>query len=291
MSRRVNTYRVAPYVRAPLARFFALSVVVHLLILFAWPKAQIRQKPDPTITVSLLPAPEDTKAKSSPATAEAARGTSRGAVLFTKKISPRLEEKRSREATGGKEPVAEARPNPTSSTAAVIAKKLSSYLEEKTPAPKETMIGREPMPNEPSLPSREPVPDDSIVAKNSLPSIQDILPRERRIPLGTQEPRYANYLEYVRRAIDFNWEYPELAVLYGLHGKLLVEFTILSSGKVEFLTLVRSSGSTLLDEEALRAIRAAAPFPRIPPSVNANRLLISASMEYHDGRLKYRLAP
>jgi len=46
----------------------------------------------------------------------------------------------------------------------------------------------------------------------------------------------------------------------------------------------------VLDEEAVRAITAAAPFPPIPPWIKQNPLFISASMEYHDNRLNYRFA-
>jgi TonB family protein len=54
--------------------------------------------------------------------------------------------------------------------------------------------------------------------------------------------------------------------------------------------MVRSSGSQLLDEEALRAIKAAAPFPPIPRWIQPNPLPISAAMEYHDNRVDYHFA-
>jgi periplasmic protein TonB len=284
----VKRYRAAQSLRSPLAPFFALSIAVHLLIGFLWPKYPIRQKGYESITVSLLATPEPTRAEPQRPAGEPAPRASKAPALFAKKMLPRLEERQSREPTGRKAQSQEETLQPTPPLSAVIEKKASPDLGEKPVEPAETMIRREPMAPNSSLAEREPVAEKSIVAKSALPPIQDILPRERRIPLGTKEPRYASYLENVRRAIDFNWEYPELALLYGLQGKLIVEFTILANGRIEFLTLVRSSGSTLLDEEALRAIRAAAPFPRIPTTMSANRLLISASMEYHDGRLKYQ---
>ncbi len=68
---------------------------------------------------------------------------------------------------------------------------------------------------------------------------------------------------------------------------LSLEFTIGGDGQLEQLRLMRSSGSQLLDEEAIRAIKAAAPFPPIPSWIRPNPLPISASMEYHDNRLNY----
>jgi protein TonB len=64
-----------------------------------------------------------------------------------------------------------------------------------------------------------------------------------------------------------------------------LEFTIGVGCQLEQLRMLRSSGSQLLDEEALRAIKAAAPFPPIPSWIKSVPLLITASMEYHDNRL------
>jgi protein TonB len=94
----------------------------------------------------------------------------------------------------------------------------------------------------------------------------------------------------VRQSIESEWQYPEAALRYGLQGKLALEFTILGDGRLAALRLVRSSGSALLDEEGLRAIKAAAPFPPIPAWIKPNPLPISATMEYRDSRLNYRFA-
>ncbi len=82
-----------------------------------------------------------------------------------------------------------------------------------------------------------------------------------------------------------------MALRYGLQGKLALEFTISGSGQLERIRLIRSSGSQLLDDEAMRAVKAAAPFPPIPPWIKPNPLSISASMEYHDNRVNYRFGP
>src|SRR5262249_35238258 len=64
--------------------------------------------------------------------------------------------------------------------------------------------------------------------------------------------------------------------------------SILGNGDIESAKIVRSSGSNLLDEEALRAVKAAAPFGPIPPWIGKNRIDIVASFEYLDNRLNYR---
>jgi protein TonB len=71
----------------------------------------------------------------------------------------------------------------------------------------------------------------------------------------------------------------------------LLQFTILDNGQLESMQIVRSSGSNVLDHEALRAMKAAAPFRPIPPWIEKKRLTITASFEYLDNRLNYRLMP
>jgi len=83
------------------------------------------------------------------------------------------------------------------------------------------------------------------------------------------------YFDSIKRSIELGWQYPELALKYGLQGKLLVQFSILGNGKLESAKIIRSSGSNWLDDEAMRAVSAAV-LPPIP-----ERLLISAWMEYH----------
>jgi TonB family protein len=139
-----------------------------------------------------------------------------------------------------------------------------------------------------------------VVAERPLPTLKELLPSAASlsglkdgqangpVSLNTSDPKYATYVTKIRQYIESEWQYPDAALRYGLQGKLTLEFTIQSNGQLESLKLVRSSGSSLLDEEALRAIKAAAPFPPIPPWIKPNPLPISASMEYRDSRLNYR---
>jgi outer membrane biosynthesis protein TonB len=47
----------------------------------------------------------------------------------------------------------------------------------------------------------------------------------------------------------------------------------------------------LLDDEAVRAIKVAAPFPPIPRSITANRLRIIAGFTYVNNRLAFTNNP
>ena len=84
------------------------------------------------------------------------------------------------------------------------------------------------------------------------------------------------------------WRYPGSRSDMDCWRRLLLEFSILGNGDIESAKIIRSSGSNLLDEEALRAVKAAAPFGPIPPWLGKNRIDIVASFEYLDNRLNYR---
>jgi len=142
--------------------------------------------------------------------------------------------------------------------------------------------------------------ETTVVNQRRLPTVKELLPpitysrsegRGRApVSLNTKDPAYISYFNRIKQAIEQNWEYPELALRYGLQGRLSLEFAVDSNGQLEQLRITRSSGSQLLDDEALRAIKAAAPFPPIPTWIKGNPLSISVSMEYNDNRLNYRYA-
>jgi TonB family protein len=142
----------------------------------------------------------------------------------------------------------------------------------------------------PAISNSEPSPVDrdtrqaAITKEDLLPSRRDLIGGQRAIPLNTSDPRYASYTKIVQQWIEAQWEYPDLAKQHGLQGRVVVQFTIRQNGEVTLLELVRSSGSALLDEEAVRAIRAAAPFRPFPRSIQEQGLKIIAGFVYSDQR-------
>ena len=124
-----------------------------------------------------------------------------------------------------------------------------------------------------------------------LPGLRDLTSYNRPIPLNTRDPVLAPFTKIIERWIEARWEYPDLAKHYGQQGKVTVEFTVLQSGEIDLLSVVHSSGYNLLDEEAVRAIKAAAPFPPIPRSIAANRLRIIAGFTYVNNRIAFTNNP
>jgi periplasmic protein TonB len=268
----VKYYTDVAYLNISLLRFFAISLALHLILLLWSAPPSHRAVFQPPIPVSLLPPPQVSKSDSSPSPEPAHPPT---------KDAPR---------------------RPTKAPAR-IAKRAAPPIAEKPAIAKETPPLKEPKREEPRLAAREQIPNQAILAERPLPTLKELLPpvgwstegRSRGIDgpirLDTNNPQYVTYFNSIKRAIEVVWQYPELALRYGLQGRLLLEFSILGNGDLEGAKIVRSSGSNLLDEEALRAVKTAAPFGPIPPWIGRNRVDIIASFEYVDNRLNYRFLP
>lgn len=236
-----------------LAPFFLLSGFLHLFLVLAWPRwLPEKDRSSSVIPVALIPALPDEK--------------------------PDFREEES--ARKSLRPSAKSRKNSFPPNRAGDLK----------PAATPETLAKEPV--------REALArEERGITQPSLPTLKELLPPitwsretedgERPVPLDSREPRYVSYLTGVKRAIEIVWEYPETALRRGIEGKLVLEFTILGNGGLSGPALVQSSGYKVLDDEAVRAVRAAAPFHPIPPGIGKNRLLIVATLEYHDHRVKY----
>jgi protein TonB len=98
--------------------------------------------------------------------------------------------------------------------------------------------------------------------------------------LDSQELKYVSYLSKIKKKIEPLWQYPEKAQAIGLQGKLALYFSIVRDGRLDRLELLSSSGHSLLDEQALKAIRGAAPYYPLPDRLHISRLNIHATFEY-----------
>jgi len=90
------------------------------------------------------------------------------------------------------------------------------------------------------------------------------------IPLDSDNPRFNDYLEQVRRRIQANWVYPCLKSGQNCEYReatLEIEFGILKDGRLQFVELVRKSEYEVYDEYATNAIKLASPFPPVPASM------------------------
>ncbi len=248
--------------------FFLISLGLHLGLFFSWPNAPEIEKIREPIPVAFLP------------------------FADVEKVEPLRGVERQKPAV---------RPARTKAKAQTqqLARKPDRLEETPSPLP-EVKLRR------PEEPEARPFPAGKreTIVRQSLPALKELLPpmnwslspdgegiEEGAVRLDSQEPRYVTYLSNIKRAIELAWEYPDRALRHGLQGKLVLEFTILGNGTLMRTRLIRSSGFSILDEEAIRSVQAAAPFHPIPPVIGKNRLPIIASFEYLDNRLKYSFTP
>lgn len=103
---------------------------------------------------------------------------------------------------------------------------------------------------------------------------------KRTISLDSREEHFVEYLARLKRRVQRVWHYPEEAVNHGISGELLIIFTLNSSGSLTYIRLIQSSGFPILDEEALQAVKLAAPFDPFVPQMGDEPLNISATFHY-----------
>ena len=113
--------------------------------------------------------------------------------------------------------------------------------------------------------------DTGITAKNT-------------IPLDSRNPRYLDYLGRLKARIQREWGYPEEARRVGMGGELHMLFTLNKAGTLVNIRLLESSGYPVLDNEALRAVKAAAPFDPFPPQMSDEAFNILGTFHYQYGR-------
>jgi protein TonB len=109
-------------------------------------------------------------------------------------------------------------------------------------------------------------------------------PRQVFVSARTQEFKYANYMtEWVRKVERVgNLNYPDEARRAGLSGKLLMDVTLNADGSVRNITIMRPSGSQVIDEAAIRIVNLASPFAPFPPEIlkEADILHITRTWEF-----------
>lgn len=148
----------------------------------------------------------------------------------------------------------------------------------------------EPPPPEPVRPPPEPRPQPKRPAVRELPP----RPRERapaaappRAEPATRPPAAApvapvmngNWFASVSAWLASHKTYPELARQRGEVGNVLVRFTVDRAGRVTEAAVVKTSGSTLLDEAALRLLQRAV-FPAFPADMVQAQITMTITVGY-----------
>ena len=105
-------------------------------------------------------------------------------------------------------------------------------------------------------------------------------PAKRTISLDSREKEFVEYLSRLKQRVQRVWQYPEEATKEGISGELQIVFTLNSGGSLIYMRLVQSSGFPILDEEAIRAVKASAPFDPFLPQMGDEPLNIRGTFHY-----------
>lgn len=114
------------------------------------------------------------------------------------------------------------------------------------------------------------------------------LPKEDTVDWNTTEYKYLSYFLKLKRQIEGVWNYPDASKARGEQGELLLIFTLSSDGRLEDVKLLETSGYPRLDNEAIRAIKVAAPYVPFPKAWDLERLNIKAGFIYRFGGWQFR---
>ena len=96
-------------------------------------------------------------------------------------------------------------------------------------------------------------------------------PRRKFVTSMTREYKYAAYMESWRSKVERigNLNYPEDARRLGLSGSLILDVAIRPDGSIEDIAVRRSSGEPILDQAAIRIVKLASPFARLPDNIKS----------------------
>lgn len=92
------------------------------------------------------------------------------------------------------------------------------------------------------------------------------------------------YQDMVKQKIEEVRRYPPWAKRHGIEGEALIKFAILSNGLCRDIEIIRSSGSKILDGEAVDTVKRASPFPPVPEEIDSSLVRMELSIVF---TLKY----
>lgn len=98
--------------------------------------------------------------------------------------------------------------------------------------------------------------------------------------INLKEELMLNYQKAVKEKIEDCRRYPYWARKQGFEGTVHLKFTILSTGVVKDIKIIKSSGFNILDKEAISTVKRASPFPPIPKKINRSTLTIEVSLVF-----------
>ena len=123
--------------------------------------------------------------------------------------------------------------------------------------------------------------ETSPVEKGTLINASKQMVKAQELPVGIGKPAIASYTRRVIRRIQDNFVYPPEAYEKKLQGLVSLSLHISSTGKLLEVKTNRSSGWSILDENAIKIIKHVSPFPPFPPDIEERELWINIPIAYN----------
>ncbi len=99
-------------------------------------------------------------------------------------------------------------------------------------------------------------------------------------PADVMSATTGSYLSRCRALIEKNKDYPVMARRGRIEGTVTVSCVLMRDGSLRASGVARTSGSTLLDNAALRAVRSVGRFPPLPPGIHVNELAFDVPITF-----------
>ncbi|OGX45495.1 MAG: hypothetical protein A3G38_03780 [Omnitrophica WOR_2 bacterium RIFCSPLOWO2_12_FULL_51_8] len=142
----------------------------------------------------------------------------------------------------------------------------------------------EPLPAKPAVQQeQQAVPDEkSRPETKTIEKLlsQEITPDKPIELLGPQEEAALRYQDMVKRKIQEQKKYPAWAEKRGIEGASRLVFTVLADGTAKGISIIYSSGSFTLDDEAIATVKRASPFNPIPAQINRTKLTMEITIAF-----------
>ncbi len=149
-------------------------------------------------------------------------------------------------------------------------------VQEQKPKPESSTERTRPAREKPKNPAETPAPRTSAIPH------ADRIATTKQAQAGTSAAAAAlsSYRQSLAAHLQRFKQYPGSARAAGEQGTPAVAFSVTRDGQATSLRLVRSSGHTSLDAEAVAAVRRAQPLPAPPPEIPASSLTFSVPFNF-----------
>jgi protein TonB len=285
-----------------LAGFLTLSLLLHLLLFYLLPQRNIFQHPraEKPVVVEVRPPeqpkplereldlptrPELEKPRKTPA-----KRLGPSDQVVKKETAPKGADTEDRTPSALRppqktRPLPRVRPQPKPRTA---PKALPPVAEKSTPKGP----ARAPEKPNPKAVPLEKLPDLRTLTQlppQTMARLEDQWRRKYRkdvdegdaVWLDTEKDILISFFQRFRDSIYGVWNYPSRSAEKGEEGTCMLKISVNRDGSLKDVKLMESSGYTALDNEAMAAVRKAAPYGKLPQAYKEKVLNIFAFFQYN----------